>query len=176
MKNLFIALFVIALLAGGFFLICYPANAASSEAETQQTFVVRNSDMRTAKASETNFTGDVNSTLLFGSENPTGKSGGIVDFSPGARTAWHDHPNGQLIIITAGSGRVQQWGAQVIEVGQGDVVWFPPNVKHWHGAAPDRAMSHIALADIVDGISSTWHEKVTDDQYNGRDKINSIIF
>ena len=169
MKKLSIALFVITLLAGGFYLISsFPANAASSQSEAQQVFIVRNNDMRTAKASETNFTGDVNSTPLFVPNNPTGKSGGIVDFSPGARTAWHEHPNGQLIIITAGSGRVQQWDGPVIEVNQGDVVWFPPNVKHWHGAAPDRAMSHIALADIVDGRSSTWHEKVTDDQYNGR--------
>ena len=95
-------------------------------------------------------------------------SGGYVSFEAGARTNWHTHPLGQLIIISEGSGRVQQWGGPMIEVNVGDVVWFPPNVKHWHGAAPNSPMTHNSLAEIADGKSSVWMERVTDDQYNGK--------
>lgn len=170
MKKTSIVIFMIALLVLGF--VCMSlshfAEAASSSSDAKQIYVERNSERKTTKAPAANFTGDVTVTRFFGSQNQAGLSGGVVSFNPGARTAWHDHPNGQLIIIISGSGRVQQWGGPVIEVNQGDLVWFPANVKHWHGAGPDQSMSHISIADIVDGKSSGWSELVTDKQYNGK--------
>ncbi|MDR1935234.1 MAG: cupin domain-containing protein [Candidatus Accumulibacter sp.] len=121
-----------------------------------------------SKGAEANFTGDVSVDRLFPANDPLSISGGYVSFAPGARTAWHTHPEGQMLIVTAGSGRVRQWGGPLLEIRQGDVVWFPAGVKHWHGAAPDASMTHIALAKIVDGKSSTWMEKVSDEQYNGQ--------
>jgi len=88
-----------------------------------------------------------------------------VTFEPGARTAWHTHPLGQTLIITSGIGRVQSWGDSIQTVKSGDSVWIPPNVKHWHGAAPETAMSHIAIAESKDGKVVEWLEKVTDEQY-----------
>lgn len=92
-------------------------------------------------------------------------SGGTVAFEAGARTAWHTHPRGQTLIVTAGVGRVQRWGAAVDEIRIGDVVWIPPGVKHWHGAAPTAAMIHVALAEADDGRAVDWMEHVTDAQY-----------
>lgn len=93
---------------------------------------------------------------------------GQVDFMPGARTAWHTHPAGQLLIITEGRGWVQEEGQPVREIKAGDVVWIEPGVKHWHGAAKDSRMSHIAIAYMRDGKAVDWKELVNDDQYNGR--------
>ena len=170
MKKFYIAIFWAAVFVLGCIWInaTRSAEAASPKEDSQKIYVERNSEQKTTKAPATNFTGDVTVTRFFGAQNSTGLSGGIVSFNPGARTAWHEHPNGQLIIITSGAGRVQQWGGPVIEVNQGDLVWFPPNVKHWHGAAPDKSMSHISIADIVEGKSSVWNELVSDEQYNGK--------
>lgn len=88
-----------------------------------------------------------------------------VTFEPGARTAWHTHPLGQTLIITSGCGRVQRWGGPVEEVRPGDVVWFAPGEKHWHGAAPTTAMAHIAIQERKDGKVVEWMEKVTDEEY-----------
>jgi 4-carboxymuconolactone decarboxylase len=88
-----------------------------------------------------------------------------VAFEPGARSAWHTHPLGQLLVVTAGTGRVQQWGGPVEEIREGDVVWTPPGVKHWHGAAPTTAMAHIAIQEALDGRNVEWLEQVTDVQY-----------
>jgi quercetin dioxygenase-like cupin family protein len=142
-------------------------NAASSPSG-DTIHIIRGGALTQSKGPEANFTGDVTVDRLFPSNDPLGISGGYVSFAPGARTAWHTHPQGQMLIVAAGSGRVQQWGGPLLEVKQGDVVWFPAGVKHWHGAAPDGAMTHIALAKIVDGKSATWMEKVTDAQYNGK--------
>ena len=92
-------------------------------------------------------------------------SGGSVTFEPGARTAWHTHPLGQTLIITAGLGWVQREGGAIEEVRAGDVVWFPPGLKHWHGATPTTAMTHIAVQESIDGKNVDWMEKVSDDQY-----------
>ena len=92
-------------------------------------------------------------------------TGAFVSFEPGARTAWHTHPLGQTIIITTGCGWVQRLGGPVEEVRPGDVVWFAPGEKHWHGAAPTTAMSHIAIQEALDGKAVDWMEKVSDDQY-----------
>ena len=92
-------------------------------------------------------------------------TGAIVTFEPGARTAWHTHPLGQTLIVTAGCGRVQRWGGPIEEIRPGDVVWFPPGEKHWHGAAPTTAMTHIAIQEQLDGKAVDWMEKVSDEQY-----------
>lgn len=91
-----------------------------------------------------------------------------MTFEPGARTAWHTHPLGQTLIITAGVGLIQQWGGSIREMKQGDVVWIPPGVKHWHGATATTGMTHIAIAEQLDGKGAHWMEKVSDEQYNGK--------
>lgn len=128
--------------------------------------IVRATNQTPTKGVATNFTGDVTVNRLFPADDPLKISGGYVTFQPKARTAWHKHPGGQMLIVTAGVGRVQQWGGPILEVREGDVVWFPAGVKHWHGATSDSGFTHISLADIVDGNSSEWLELVTDEQYN----------
>jgi quercetin dioxygenase-like cupin family protein len=94
-------------------------------------------------------------------------SGGHVTFEPGARSAWHTHPVGQTLVITSGLGWVQQWGGPKQEVRAGDVVWFPPSIKHWHGASATIAMTHIAIQETVDGRNVDWLEQVSEEQYRG---------
>lgn len=113
------------------------------------------------------FTGTVRIDPLFAAEEPGRTSGAHVTFEPGARTAWHTHPAGQTLIVTFGRGRVQREGGPVEEISQGDVVWFPAGEKHWHGAAPDTAMSHIAIQESLGGGPVTWLEKVADEDYLG---------
>ncbi|WP_415392461.1 cupin domain-containing protein [Paracoccus sp. SJTW-4] len=113
------------------------------------------------------FTGTVRIDPLFAAEAPGRAAGAHVTFEPGARTAWHTHPAGQTLIVTFGRGRVQREGGPVEEIRQGDVVWFPAGEKHWHGAAPDTAMSHIAIQEAIDGSAVTWMEKVSDQDYSG---------
>jgi 4-carboxymuconolactone decarboxylase len=103
--------------------------------------------------------------MLFGAEAPARASCGRVTFQPGARTAWHTHPLGQTLIVTDGVGRVQEWGGPVREIRAGDVVRIAPGVKHWHGAAPDSAMTHLAIQEALDGRTVDWMEKVSDEQY-----------
>lgn len=112
------------------------------------------------------FTGAVRIDPLFGPD-PDRVAGAAVTFEPGARTAWHSHPLGQTLIITAGCGRVQREGGGVETVRPGDVVWFPPGEKHWHGAGPLTAMSHIAVQEKLNGKVVDWMEPVTDAQYGG---------
>jgi len=114
-----------------------------------------------------NFTGRVHVDMLLSAHAPARASGGSVTFEPGAHTAWHSHPLGQTLIVTAGVGRVQFWGGPMREMRPGDVVWIPPNVKHWHGAAPKTSMTHIAIAEELDGKGVTWLEKLTAAQYAG---------
>ena len=111
------------------------------------------------------FTGTVRIDPLFQPKPPARAAGASVTFEPGARTAWHTHPLGQTLIITAGSGWVQQEGGPVEEVHPGDVVWFPPGEKHWHGASPTTAMTHIAIQEALDGKVVDWLDKVSDEQY-----------
>jgi len=114
------------------------------------------------------FTGSVRIDPLFQAAGPARTSAASVTFEPGARTAWHTHPLGQTLIVTAGAGRVQRWGGPIEEVRPGDVVWFPPSEKHWHGASPTTAMTHIAIQEQLEGKAVNWMEKVTDEQYEGR--------
>jgi quercetin dioxygenase-like cupin family protein len=111
------------------------------------------------------FTGTVRLDPLFQASAPARVGGASVTFEPGARTAWHTHPLGQTLIITAGCGWVQRDGGPVEEIRPGDVVWFPPGEKHWHGATPRTAMTHIAIQESLDGKSVEWLEKVSDEQY-----------
>lgn len=113
------------------------------------------------------FTGTVRIDPLFSPPAPARVGGAHVTFEPGARTAWHTHPLGQTLIVTFGRGRVQREGGPVEEIAAGDVVWFAPGEKHWHGAAPDTAMSHIAVQESLDGRAVDWMEHVTDDQFRG---------
>jgi quercetin dioxygenase-like cupin family protein len=112
------------------------------------------------------FSGTVRIDPLFQSEAPARVQSASVTFEPGARTAWHTHPLGQTLIVTSGVGRVQRDGGQVEEIRPGDVVWFPPHEKHWHGACPTTAMTHIAIQEALDGKAVEWMEKVTDSDYN----------
>lgn len=113
------------------------------------------------------FTGTVRVDYLFPTREPARASGAAVTFEPGARTAWHAHPLGQTLIVTAGCGRVQTWGGPIREIRPGDVVWIPAGEKHWHGAAPATAMTHIAIQEAVDGSAAEWFEHVADGQYAG---------
>lgn len=112
------------------------------------------------------FTGTVRIDPQFSTEAPARVAGSRVTFEPGARTAWHTHPLGQTLIITSGKGLVQREGGPVEEVNPGDVVWFPPGLKHWHGAAPTTAMTHLAIQEALDGKAVDWLEHVTDEQYS----------
>jgi quercetin dioxygenase-like cupin family protein len=111
------------------------------------------------------FTGTVRVDPLFDAAEPARVVGASVTFEPGARTAWHTHPLGQTLIVTAGFGRAQRWGGPVEEIRPGDVVWFPPGEKHWHGAAPSTAMTHTAIQEKLDGKTVDWMEQVSDAQY-----------
>ena len=111
------------------------------------------------------FTGSVRVDPLFKAPEPAQIRGSSVTYEPGARNAWHTHPLGQVLIVTAGSGRVQQWGGPVEQVNPGDVVWFAPGEKHWHGATPSTAMSCIVVMEAVDDKVVEWLEHVTDEQY-----------
>jgi quercetin dioxygenase-like cupin family protein len=111
------------------------------------------------------FTGTVRIDPLFQAPAPARVGGAIVTFEPGARTAWHTHPLGQTLVITAGFGRVQREGGPIEEVRPGDVVWFSPGENHWHGASPTTAMTHIAIQESLDGKAVDWMEKVSNEQY-----------
>src|SRR5438477_2663449 len=111
------------------------------------------------------FTGTVRIDALFQAPEPALVQGASVTFEPGARTAWHTHPLGQTLIVTTGRGWAQRWGGPVEEIHPGDVVWFPPGEKHWHGASAATAMTHIAIQENLNGKTVDWLEHVTDDQY-----------
>jgi quercetin dioxygenase-like cupin family protein len=120
-----------------------------------------------AKGPAEYFTGSVRLDAQFQTEAPARVGGATVTFEPGARTAWHTHPLGQTLIVMAGLGRAQREGGPVQEIRPGDIVWFEPDERHWHGAGPDTAMTHIAIAEALDGNRVTWLEKVTDEEYGG---------
>ena len=111
------------------------------------------------------FTGTVRIVPLFEAPDPARVVGASVTFEPGARTAWHTHPLGQTLIVTAGCGRAQRWGGSIEEIRPGDVVWFAPGEKHWHGAAATTAMTHVAVQERLDGKAVDWMEHVSDEQY-----------
>jgi quercetin dioxygenase-like cupin family protein len=125
----------------------------------------RNGSRPSTKGAQDYFSGSVRVEPVFQVGEPMRLNAGSVTFEPGARTAWHTHPLGQTLIITAGLGWVQTEGGQIEEVRPGDVVWFPPGEKHWHGATPTTAMTHIAVQESLNGKNVDWMEKVSDAQY-----------
>ena len=143
-----------------------PANALNGSAQGSQAIkITRRGSQPSRQGPAENFTGSVRVDPLFQANAPARTSGSLVTFESGARSAWHTHPLGQVLIVTAGTGRVQRWGDPVDEIRQGDVVWIPPGQKHWHGAAPNSSMAHIAIVEALDGKAVEWMEKVTDAQY-----------
>ena len=127
--------------------------------------ITRSGSQPSGKGPSEYFTGLVRVDPLFQAPDPARVSGASVTFEPGARTAWHTHPLGQTLIVTAGFGRVQREGGPVEEIHSGDVIWFPPGEKHWHGASPATAMTHIAIQEQLDGKTVEWMEQVSDEQY-----------
>ena len=120
------------------------------------------------KPSPDYFTGAVRQDPLMEAPAPARVRATSVTFEPGARTAWHTHPLGQTLIVTSGKGLAQSWGGEIQEIRAGDTIWFSPGEKHWHGAGPDTAMTHIAIQEALDGSIADWMEPVSDEQYSGR--------
>jgi quercetin dioxygenase-like cupin family protein len=154
MKTIALAFAACALLASS-------AYAQSDEAIT----VTRVGSQPSTMGSADRFTGSVRVDSRFGASAPARVGGGLVTFDPGARTAWHVHPLGQTLIVTAGVGLVQHWGGPAQEIRPGDVVWIPPGVKHWHGATATNGMSHLAVSEALDGVAVEWMEQVSEEQY-----------
>jgi quercetin dioxygenase-like cupin family protein len=125
----------------------------------------RSGSQPSAKGSAEYFTGAVRVDPLIQAPAPARVVGASVTFEPGARTAWHTHPLGQTLIVTCGLGWVQRWGGSIEEIRPGDVVWIPPGEKHWHGATPTTAMTHLAVQEQLDGKAVEWMEQVSDEQY-----------
>ncbi|MGY4285030.1 quercetin dioxygenase-like cupin family protein [Bradyrhizobium sp. LM2.7] len=142
-----------------------PALASEAKEIAMDIDIKRNGSRPSQKGPEDWFTGTVRIDPLFAAPEPARVSGAQVTFEPGARTAWHTHPLGQTLIVTAGLGWVQREGGSVQEIRPGDVVWFPPGLKHWHGASATTAMTHIAVQESQDGRAVDWMEKVGDEQY-----------
>lgn len=149
------------LLVASMFAVALPAYADSGIRVTPT-----GAQPSTSGSSE-NFTGSVRVDDRFQGSGEARIGGGTVTFEPGARTAWHTHPLGQTLIVTAGVGRVQHWEGPVQEIRPGDTVWIPPGVKHWHGASATVGMSHIAFSEALDGNTVEWMEQVSDEQYGG---------
>ncbi|MCY1079831.1 (R)-mandelonitrile lyase [Archangium lansingense] len=142
--------------------------SAASREDSQALRITRSGSQPVAKGPSEQFTGTVRVERLFQPGAPSRASGAYVTFEPGARTAWHAHPLGQTLVVTAGSGRVQRWGSAIEEIRPGDVVWIPPGQKHWHGASPNTAMTHLAIQEQLDGKVVEWMEKVSDAQYSNQ--------
>ena len=142
------------------------APPTASGPDPQTIIITRSGSQPSRQGPAENFTGSVRVDPLFQANAPARASGARVTFEPGARTAWHTHPLGQILIVTAGMGRVQRWGDPIEEIRQGDVVWIPPGQKHWHGASPNTAMTHIAMHGTCSTARAVeWMEKVSDAQY-----------
>jgi quercetin dioxygenase-like cupin family protein len=132
--------------------------------------ITRNGSQASRKGPSNWFTGTTRIDPLFSAKESARAAAALVTFEPGARTAWHTHPLGQTLIVTSGLGRVQREGGPVQEIRPGDVVWFPPGLKHWHGASPAVAMSHIAIQENLNGKVVDWMEQVSDEEYDGTAK------
>jgi quercetin dioxygenase-like cupin family protein len=130
--------------------------------------IKRSGTLPSGKGPSDYFTGAVRVDPLFQASEPARVSGASVTFEPGARTAWHTHPLGQTLIVTAGTGRVQREGGPVEEIRPGDVVWCPPGERHWHGATPTNALTHLAIQESLNGKVVDWMEKVSEEQYRSR--------
>jgi quercetin dioxygenase-like cupin family protein len=127
--------------------------------------ISKNGSRPSGKGPAEYFSGSVRVDMLFQAAEPARVAGASVTFEPGARTAWHTHPLGQTLVVTSGSGLAQRWGGPIEVIRPGDVIWFSPGEKHWHGASPTTAMTHIAVQEKIDGKMVEWMEHVTDEQY-----------
>jgi 4-carboxymuconolactone decarboxylase len=146
--------------------VAYACRAQNAQAGKPSQTILRAGSQPSGKGPAENFTGNVTVAPLFPANASAPYSGAYVTFEAGARSAWHTHPAGQRLVVTAGVGRTAEWGGMVQEIKAGDVIWCPPGVKHWHGASPNTAMTHLSLAGMVNNINVVWLEKVTDAQYN----------
>jgi quercetin dioxygenase-like cupin family protein len=151
---------VVAVLAG-----CLAAQAQAQQPARSSMEIQRNGSKPSVKGPAGNFTGSVRVDTPFQARAPARTSGAIVTFEPGARTNWHTHPLGQTLIVTSGLGWTQCEGGPVVEIRPGDVIWCPPGHRHWHGATPGSAMTHVAIAEMLDGRAVDWLEPVTEEQY-----------
>ena len=142
--------------------------ALAAEADQTSQTIFRAGSQGSANGPAEFFTGNVRVDRLFPANDAAPFSGAYVTFEPGARSAWHTHPTGQHLIVTAGVGRTQTWGGPIEEIKTGDVIWCPPQVKHWHGASPTTAMTHIAIPGTIHGKNVEGLEQVTDEQYHGK--------
>jgi quercetin dioxygenase-like cupin family protein len=142
--------------------------ALAAEASNTSQTISRAGSQASSTGPAAFFTGHVRIDPLFPATDAAPFSGASVTFEPGARSAWHMHPTGQHLIVTAGVGRTQAWGGPLEEVKAGDVIWCPPQVKHWHGASSTTAMTHIAITGTINGKNVEWMEQVTDEQYHGK--------
>jgi quercetin dioxygenase-like cupin family protein len=161
MKHLMIGLGVLSTAA----ITTVPDGAATQTQPGQSVVVTRNGSRPSQVGPAATFTGVVRIDPVFDATGSSRSAAATVTFEPGARTAWHLHPRGQRLIVTSGLGRVQSWAGPVTEIRPGDVVWIPPGVKHWHGASPMTAMTHIAVQEHLNGNVVTWLEHVTAGQY-----------
>ncbi|RJG23435.1 (R)-mandelonitrile lyase [Massilia cavernae] len=147
--------------------LCVMASAPVAADAQEKAFDISHNGTRPSSSGPAqDFTGSVRVDPLFQAHKPSRTAAAYVTFEPGARSAWHSHPLGQTLVVTAGVGRVQRWGGKVEEIRPGDVVWTAPGVKHWHGAAPTTPMTHIAIQEQAEGKVVEWMEKVSDAQYN----------
>jgi quercetin dioxygenase-like cupin family protein len=141
------------------------AIVAAAPANAQGIEITPNGSRPSTRGAAQNFAGSVVVDPLFAATGQRSTSGGHVTFEPGARSAWHTHPAGQILIVTSGVGWVQEWGGEKREIKPGDVIWTPPGVRHWHGATATNGMRHIAIQESVDGRNVDWMEQVSDEQY-----------
>ena len=146
---------------------------ANMESRNVPMDIKRSGSQPSGKGPTEYFTGTVRVDPLFAAPDPARAVGASVTFEPGARTAWHTHPLGQTLIVTAGSGRAQSWGGPIEDIRPGDVIWFSPGEKHWHGATATTAMTHIAIQEQLDGKTVDWLEKVSDEQYQSHPKLSN---
>ena len=140
-------------------------DGAADPTSAPQITITPTTAQKVTTAASDRFTGSVRAQSLFDPTEPSRTSGGAVTFQPGSRSAWHTHPLGQILIVTDGIGWIQQWGGPVQVIHKGDVVWIPPGVKHWHGATPTSAMTHIAVQESLNDVAVNWLEQVANEQY-----------
>jgi quercetin dioxygenase-like cupin family protein len=157
---------IIATAASAALLASFAIHADEAAGQTMNSQKIHRAGAQpSAKGPAEYFTGNVRVDPLFAANEAAPYSGAYVTFEPAARSNWHTHPTGQHLIVTHGVGRTQEWGGPVVEVRAGDHIWCPPGVKHWHGASPTSAMTHIALSGTRDGKNVEWMEKVAEEQY-----------
>jgi quercetin dioxygenase-like cupin family protein len=153
-----------------FVVALHPAMAAAAgpPAVSPGQQIMRAGSQASAAGPAANFTGQVRVDMIWPADEGISASGALVTFEPGARSAWHTHPAGQRLVVVSGMGLIQEWGKPVQEIRPGDVAWCPPGVKHWHGAAPKTAMTHLAVTGTANGRNVEWMEKVSDEQHSKR--------